>query len=299
MDFFKRLFKGEDKVPPDQASTAPLDPLTLSEFFVDDIKPHLMTGTFQSIGEERESNDDSLLVLSGTAVSSDGLPDFALLCVADGLGGYKNGAKASAISVRSIAGSLTQGAILDLLAPDPVRPSDSLVDMVKLAVERANREVRAKAEGGATTLTIAFVVGNEATVGHVGDTRAYRIDDGGMHQLTKDHSLVQQLMDTGTISEDEAAVHPQRNVLWNAIGKAIDVRVDVATHVFPPGSYLLICSDGLWGVIPEERILEIVREVDIPQLVSEALVTEANKSGGSDNVTVVAVKFPEVPNGFE
>ena len=299
MDYFKRLFKRKEQVPPDQASTAPLDPMTLSEFVVDDIKPHITTGTFQSIGEERESNDDSLLVLSGTAVSSDGLPDFALLCVADGLGGYENGAKASAISVRSIAGSLTQGAILDLLAPEPVRPSDSLDDMVKLAVERANREVRAKAEGGATTLTIAFVVGSEATIGHVGDTRAYRIDARGLHQLTKDHSLVQQLIDTGTISEDEAEVHPQRNVLWNAIGKAIDVKVDVATHVFPPGSYLLICSDGLWGEVPEERILKIVHELEIPQLVSEALVAEANKAGGPDNVTVVAAKFPEVPDGFE
>lgn len=166
--------------------------------------------------------------------------------------------------------------------------------MVKLAVERANREVRAKGEGGATTLTMAFVVGNEATVGHVGDTRAYQIDNVSMQQLTKDHSLVQQLIDTGTITEDEAAVHPQRNVLWNAIGKAIDVRVDVATHVLPPESYLLICSDGLWGVLPEERILEIVHELDIPQLITETLVTEANKSGGTDNVTAVVVKFPEI-----
>ncbi len=295
MDFFKRLFSKKEKVPPDQASTAPLDPMTLSDYIVDDLKPHLLTGTFQSMGEERRSNDDSLLVLSGTAVSSDGLPDFALLCVADGLGGVENGAKASAISVRSIAGSLTQGAILDLLAPDPVRYSNSLNDMVKLAMERANREVRAKAEGGATTLTTAFVVDNEATIGHVGDTRAYRIDRNSMEQLTNDHSLVQQLMDTGTISEDEAAVHPQRNVLWNALGKAIDVRVDVATHVFPPGSYLVIVTDGLWGVVPDDRVLEIVHELDNPQLISEALVTEANKSGGADNITVVAAKFPDVP----
>jgi len=77
------------------------------------------------------------------------------------------------------------------------------------------------------------------------------------------------------------------------------VKVDVATHVFPPGSYLLICSDGLWGEVPEERILKIVHELEIPQLVSEALVAEANKAGGPDNVTVVAAKFPEVPDGFE
>ena len=126
MDFFKRTFGRKDKVPPDQASTAPLDPTTLSDFIVDDAKPHILMGSFQSRGNERGSINDSLLVLIGTAVSSDGLPDFALLCVADGLGGYENGAKASAISVRSIAGSLTQGAILDLLAPDPVRHTESL-----------------------------------------------------------------------------------------------------------------------------------------------------------------------------
>ena len=249
-------------------------------------------GTAQSIGVERKKNEDSLLVIFGSADGDDEPPDFGLLCVADGLGGYEHGADASAVSVRALASNLTRAAILNLLALEPEGQSGSMDDLVRLAIQQANREVRSRAEGGATTLTTALVVGEQVTVGHVGDTRAYFITEDGIQQLTRDHSLVQELIDTGTITEEEALEHPQRNVLWNSMGKAIDVKVDVTTYATPHDGYLLLCSDGLWGVVSDEEIQDIVLRNGNPQQACEALVKAANEAGGPDNVTCVAAYFP-------
>jgi serine/threonine protein phosphatase PrpC len=292
MDVIRRWFRRKPDTPPDQASTAPLDPSKLPEPFIDYVRQHLRFGSAQSIGREREKNDDSLLLISGSAESNDLIPDFGLFCVADGLGGYEHGAEASAIAVRVLAQGLTQGVLLDLLTGSATEALTSIEDIVTLAVQQANREVRARAQGGSTTLTSALVIGEQCTLAHVGDSRAYLISGSKIEQLTRDHSLVQELIDTGTITEDQAADHPQRNVLWNAMGKALDVKVDAATHAFPPGASLLLCSDGLWGVVPDEEILRIVLASNSAQLACEALVQAANDAGGPDNVTVILVNQP-------
>ena len=296
MDFIRRLFGKKTSPPPDQASTAPLDPNQVPFPYFEELRRHITTGTAQSIGVERKKNDDSLLVIAGSADGDDEPPDFGLLCVADGLGGQEHGAAASAISVRTLASSLTRGAILDLLELEPERQPGSTEDLVRLAMQRANREVRSRAEGGASTLTIALVVGDQVTIGHVGDSRAYFITEDNIQQLTRDHSLVQELVDTGTITEEEAATHPQRNVLWNAMGKAIDVKVDVATHSIPRDGYLMLCSDGLWGVVPDEEIQGTILQAGNPQQASEALVAAANAAGGPDNITCVTAYFPVQPS---
>jgi serine/threonine protein phosphatase PrpC len=292
MDAIRRMLRRKPDTPPDQASTAPLDPTKLPEPLVDHVRQHLRYGSAQSIGREREKNDDSLLLITGSAESNDSLPDFGLFCVADGLGGYEHGSEASAVAVRVIAQGLTQGVLLDLLQGETSRAGTSIEDMVTLAVQQANREVRAKAEGGSTTLTCALVIGEKCTLAHVGDSRAYLIAGPEIRQLTRDHSLVQELIDTGTITEEQAADHPQRNVLWNAMGKALDVKVDTASHAFPEGASLLICSDGLWGVVSDEDIQSIIADSLSPQLACEALVKAANEAGGPDNVTVILVQQP-------
>ncbi|TFH33448.1 MAG: serine/threonine-protein phosphatase, partial [Anaerolineales bacterium] len=212
---------------------------------------------------------------------------------ADGLGGYENGATASAVGVRSIARSLTQGAFLELLAKDPEKAANSFEELVAQAIQQANRDIRAKAEGGATTMTVVLLARDTIVLGHVGDSRAYLVKADGMEQLTRDHSLVQQLVDTGTITEEEAENHPQRNVLWNAMGKSIDVKVDTQVLQKPQEAYLLLCTDGLWGVVSEEQMHRLIYDAGDPQLACEALVASANAAGGPDNVTVVAVYFPE------
>jgi protein phosphatase len=115
-----------------------------------------------------------------------------------------------------------------------------------------------------------------------------------MRLLTRDHSLVQELIETGTITEEQAFDHPQRNVLWNAMGKALDVKVDASTVPFPAGSDLVLCSDGLWGVIGDEEIKRIVLESASAQLACESLVEAANAAGGPDNVTVIVVHKPDI-----
>lgn len=296
MDFFRRFLERftsrEPGPPPDQASTAPLDPDTVPDIRAQEVYRHISSGAAQSIGNEREKNDDSLIVLSGSVESSEELPDFGLFCVADGLGGYEHGEDASATCVRSIARSLTRGAILEFLTPETDTQSRPIQEMVRVAVEVANQDVRERAEGGATTLTAALLLGNQVTIGHVGDTRAYLIIEDTVEQLTRDHSLVQQLIETGTITEEEAVNHPKRNVLWNALGRSVDIKVDVSSHNVPPNSFLLLCSDGLWGVLPETEIQQIIRSVSDPQIACEDLVSAANEAGGPDNVTVILVRFP-------
>lgn len=294
MDSIRRFFRGRQKPAPDQASTAPLDPTKLPEPFIDLVRQHVSVGSSQSIGRERKSNDDALLLISGSVESNDGIPDFGLFCVADGLGGQENGAKASAIAVRALAQGLTQGALLDVLSGESNSNLASTDDLVTLAIQQSNREVRSQAKGGATTLTSALVIGGNITLGHVGDSRAYLIQNGGIELLTRDHSLVQELIETGTITREQAMDHPQRNVLWNAMGKALDVKVDTATVPFPAGSSLVLCSDGLWGVIGDEAITRIVLESASPQLACENLVEAANDAGGPDNVAVIVVHKPEI-----
>ena len=292
MEIIRRLFGKKPPPPPDQASTAPLDPDKVQISYYEELRRHITTGSAYSMGLERKENDDSLFVIVGSADGDDEPPDFGLLCVADGVGGQDHGAEASAIAVRALASSLTRGAILDLLALESNGQSGSTEDLVRLAIQKANREVRSRAEGGASTLTVALVVGDQITIGHVGDTRAYFISEDEIEQLTRDHSLVQELVDTGTITEEEALMHPQRNVLWNTMGKAIDVKVDVATHTTPADGYLLLCSDGLWGVVPDEEIRDTILRIGNPEQACESLIAAANDAGGPDNITCVAAYFP-------
>ena len=140
---------------------------------------------------------------------------------------------------------------------------------------------------------MALLAGNQITLGHVGDSRAYLVNSKNIKRLTRDHSLVRQLVDSGTISEEEAESHPQRNVLWNAMGKAIDVKVDTEVHKRPDGSYLLLCTDGLWGVVSEGEIKQTILDAGDVQVACDALVAAANAAGGPDNVTVVLVNFPD------
>lgn len=293
MEFFRRLVGRAERLPPDQASTAPLDPRKIPGGLIEELRKHLTSGAAQSIGKERDKNDDALLVFSGSSESVDHLPDFGVFCVADGLGGYEHGATASSVAVRSLARSLTQGAILELVASDSQQTQNSFEELVEHAIQQANRDVRAKAEGGATTMTAALLASDQIIIGHVGDSRAYLVNAEGMEQVTRDHSLVQQLVDTGTITEEEAESHPQRNVLWNAIGKSIDIKVDTFIIEKPQETYLLLCTDGLWGVVSDEEMHALIDMAGSPQMACDALVAAANDAGGPDNVTVVAIYFPD------
>ncbi|MGD8634463.1 MAG: protein phosphatase 2C domain-containing protein [Anaerolineales bacterium] len=292
MEVIRRFFAGEDQPPPDQASTAPLDPRRVTGERPDGARRHITSGAAQVKANGHVMNNDALLLLTGSSDGNDDLPDFGLFCIADGVGDDSDGLKASSVAVRSIGRNMAQGPILDFLEPEPLAHTRSLQEMMRLAIQQANREVRARAEGSTAAITSALVFDEQMILGHVGDTRAYIIDEEGIRQITRDHSLVQELVETGTITPEEALVHPQRDVLWNAMGKAIDVKVDIHVEAIPRDGFLLLCSDGLWGALNEEEILQSAHGSPGPHAYCEVLVEQAKRSGAEDDVSVVAVYFP-------
>jgi PPM family protein phosphatase len=145
-----------------------------------------------------------------------------------------------------------------------------------------------------TTMTVALVEDDHVTIGHVGDSRAYRLRDHGLEQLTEDHSLVAELVRSGRLSPEEAETHPQRSVITRALGTEADVDVDTFTVETRPGDLFLICSDGLTTMVEEDRIAEVVEQNrDDLERAAKQLIADANRSGGEDNVTVICFEIVE------
>jgi len=223
------------------------------------------------VGRQRSSNEDSLLLSP---------PFFA---VADGMGGAKAGEVASKIATEAFG----------LGTDDDVPPERRLESIARHANQRIY-ELASEDEsrrGMGTTLTAAMVAGDEVSIGHVGDSRAYRLRDGTLEQLTKDHSLVAELERTGQISPEAAEHHPQRSIITRALGPEPDVDVDTYTVSGREGDVYLLCSDGLTGMISDEEVASIMRSCESLKKCAEALVRAANQSGGKDNITVVLFRL--------
>ena len=253
----------------------------------------ILIGTGQSTGIERSHNEDALLVINSAAAGDPATPNFGLFVVADGMGGHRAGEVASAVSIRTVARRITEQTIVQMLGADSDLEMEPLQDLLRSAIEEANEAVVEQVPGGGTTLTAAVMLGRQLTIGHVGDSRAYLLQDGRAEVLTRDHSLVERLRELGQLTAEEAAIHPQRNVLYRAIGQGANLEVDVTSLPTPHNGYLMICSDGLWGVIGDERMKQIIAEAPSPQIACEQMVDAANAAGGPDNITVILVRFPE------
>lgn len=292
-DLISRLFGRRERISPDVIDTAPLDPSMLAQDSILTFPAdRILVGTAQSTGLERSHNEDALFVMQGNSKGDLSLPEFGLFIVADGMGGHRAGEVASAISVREVAHRITKDTILHLFEEENSNEIPPIQDMVRQSLEVANDAVVERVPGGGTTLTVALLLGNYLTIGHVGDSRAYIISDNGAKVITRDHSLVERLRELGQLSEAEAASHPQRNVLYRAIGQGANLEVDVVSHPVPVNGYVLVCSDGLWGVVPEEEIKSIILNSSHPQIACEQLVQAANAAGGPDNITAVLIRFP-------
>jgi protein phosphatase len=136
-------------------------------------------------------------------------------------------------------------------------------------------------------------MGDQLVLAHVGDSRAYAFYlDGTVKVLSRDHSLVKRLEELGQITSDEAAVHPQRNVLYRALGQGEPFEPDINIYPLLESGFLMLCSDGLWGYVPEEKMLDIIRTAPTPELACHEMVKAANAAGGPDNITVVLVRLP-------
>lgn len=232
------------------------------------------------VGRQRSSNEDSYF---------QGSPVFA---VADGMGGAQAGEVASSIAVKTV------GELMDGTWDTPE------ARLVEIATE-ANRRIHdlsqkdSSRQGMGCTLTIAFVGDGEVTFGHVGDSRAYRLRDGGFEQLTNDHSLVEELVRQGKLTAEEAEVHPQRSIITRALGPEGQVEVDAFTHAAKPGDIFLLCSDGLTGMVTDERITELLETEGSLADAAAALIAAANENGGRDNITVVLFRVGKDDGGDE
>jgi PPM family protein phosphatase len=288
-------------LPPDPNRTAPMPELasianveTIKSAVVSLAPKHLIVGIAQHVGKVRTHNEDVLLAFTGELAGLESMPHFGLFVVADGMGGHALGERASGIAARTVAREALNNILPYLLAnpnSDPDRPS--LLEIMQQAMNAANQAVFAGVpEGGGTTLTCALLIGEQVVLSHVGDSRAYLITPDSFEQLTRDHSLVQRLQELGQLSAAEAAVHPQRNVLYRAVGQGDGLEVDVESHRLPPGGALLLCSDGLWGLVPDERLQTLFRQAPSLQAACEALVAAANAAGGPDNITALMVQSP-------
>lgn len=288
------------RVAPDSDSTQPLP--DLGDVPTPDTQPRPLwqptgrrvLGIAQDVGRVRNHNEDTLMVFSGELGGLDPMPQFGLYVIADGMGGHSLGERASGVAARTITHEVLAAIAPSLLArpdqDDIERPL--LTDVMETAVLRANQTVHAHVPDGGTTVTAALVIGDSIVIGHVGDSRAYFLNPGGCEQLTRDHSLVQRLKELGQITDEEAAVHPQRSVLYRAVGQGEGLEVDVISRRIEPGSRLMLCSDGMWGLVPDHAILQIARNASGPQAAATAMVEAANQAGGPDNISVIVVQFP-------
>jgi PPM family protein phosphatase len=250
--------------------------------------PQFIIGTGQSVGMQRDHNEDSLFTL--TSILGEGNSDlpFGICIIADGMGGHKNGEIASGVAVRVVAKYLLNKVYLRFLELHNEPMDESIQETLQNALAEAQRSVLRYAPGGGTTFTCALMLGEQITIAHIGDSRGYFIyPDGRIQKITKDHSLVQRMVEIGEITEIQAQTHPQKNVLLRALGQNDPVKPDIQTFQFPRGGYLLLCSDGLWGQISDNDIYRIVTSNEDTTISCHELIELANKNGGPDNISVI------------
>lgn len=296
LDFFKRFVGGRARGPSDKATTAPLSERQIESILEDQEIEYemqqLVAAAGQSVGRQREHNEDSLLAITTTLAGKSSNVPFGLYMVADGMGGHQYGEVASNAAVRVIAGEVLRKLHSYLFDLPTQQPQESLQEIMESAIGEAHQAVQQDAPGSGTTLTAALVLGQQITIGHVGDSRAYAIHPAGrVEQLTHDHSLVRRLEELGHLNKEEAASFPHRNVLIRALGQGETLDVDVFTLPFPHGSTLMLCTDGLWGTVSEEAIKRSLSEAPNLQRACHNLVAAANTAGGPDNISVILVQM--------
>jgi PPM family protein phosphatase len=231
-------------------------------------------GVITDTGRKRRRNEDAYVC------------EPPLFAIADGMGGAQAGEVASRLAAAALkeSGAKTLGG--------EERIADLIQEANRRVYDRSSTDPNTSGMG--TTITVALVENGNVAFGHVGDSRAYLIRDGRMEQVTEDHSLVNELMKSGKLSREEAETHPQRSVITRALGTDPDVDADTFTIEAKSGDVFLLCSDGLTDMVGEREILELVElnRLDIDAAL-KSLVRAANRSGGEDNITVVAFEIAE------
>ena len=248
---------------------------------------NLKAAGLSHVGRQRQHNEDSYLVADQAK----------LYLVADGMGGHAAGEIASRIAVDSISDFILHTKEDDGTWPHAYdehfrKTTNKLMAAVRLANTRVLEAMRkdARLRGMGTTVVACLGDDDFLAVAHVGDSRAYLIRDGQLSRLTNDHSWVFEQVQAGMLTEAEAEKHPLRNVITRALGGALSVNPDAAELDTKPGDVVLLCSDGLTGMVPEDEILRVVTQTEDLDQACQQLIDTANERGGVDNVTAILVK---------
>jgi serine/threonine protein phosphatase PrpC len=228
------------------------------------------------VGRQRQGNEDNYFVRA------------PLFVVADGMGGAQAGEVASEMAVASFDDGLPDG-----------EPAEGLVRVIEDANRRIHERARNESQraGMGTTVTAAYVGGDEVTIAHVGDSRAYVLRGGDLIRLTRDHSLVGELVARGKLTEEQAEMHPQRSVITRSVGPEPDVQVDVHSYQARAGDLFMVCSDGLTSMVPEARVKSILERAGSLDRAGRELIEAANEAGGRDNITVILFRLEDVDGG--
>ena len=233
------------------------------------------------VGKVREINEDAFYI-------SNSLDEVQLYMLADGMGGYNGGEIASKLAIQSAKNYIENN------FKEIEKDKDSIIQLIGSSIEYANMVVYEKAkenkefQGMGTTLEICLIYNNKAYIGHIGDSRIYRIRKQFIRKLTQDHSYVQKLVKEGTITKEQAIHHPQKNMLMKALGCNAFAEPDVMVKGFLKDDILIMCSDGLTNLVGQETLYEMASQ-NIEQATKD-LVNLAKEKGGYDNITVIIIK---------
>lgn len=248
-------------------------------------------------GQRRERNEDAVVTFTYDKEQDGRTVPIGFYLVADGMGGYEAGDLAS----RTVNQVVTERIIQIQVLPDLRKSTRKLTRenvparILSEAIERANEAIVAHGKKSdsnlGSTVTSALIIGDVATVANVGDSRTYLLRDGRLEQITQDHSVVARLVDAGVIKPEEVRSHPQRNQIYRCLGHKPAVDVDTFTVQLRQDDRLVLCSDGLWEMVPDAEIQRIVEGARTPQKASDELIEAANRAGGRDNIAVVVVEM--------
>ena len=233
------------------------------------------------IGKARDMNQDYYYISSKQ-------DEIQIFILADGMGGYKGGEVASCLATKTALSYIQRN------FEKTIKEKEEILKLIKSSMEYANMVVYEKSkedkelEGMGTTLEVCLIYNNKAYIGHVGDSRVYRIRKEFIRKLTRDHSYVEKLVKDGTMTEEEAMHHPKKNMLTKALGCTAFVDPDVTVKGFMKDDIILMCSDGLTNMVNEDEIYQLIKQ-DY-KVATNKLIEKANENGGYDNITAILIK---------
>lgn len=283
-----------DTAPLDELpDTAPLQPIDNRRPVVPSLRQGLAAAALRDIGQVRSVNQDSVFSLLTTLPREGNDLPLGLFVVADGMGGHDGGEVASRMAVSAVVQHVLANLVMPALFDST---TEALQPLMVSAVQAANSAIweHAQLVGSdmGTTCTVALLLGHTLYIGHVGDSRLYLRQPDGMHMLTSDHSAVGRLIEVGQLEPSEAREHPLRSQLYRTVGQHPNVQVDFVYQPVGSASHLLLCSDGLWGMLDEDVLEDVLAQHVWPQNACRELIARANQAGGDDNISVIVVTLP-------